>query len=54
MKILKFGGTSVQNAVNISKTISIISKKLQDDTIVVVVSAFGGITNKLIEAGNLA
>jgi aspartokinase/homoserine dehydrogenase 1 len=54
MKILKFGGTSVQNAVNISKTISIISEKLQDDTIVVVVSAFGGITNKLIEAGNLA
>ncbi|MDA3882939.1 MAG: bifunctional aspartate kinase/homoserine dehydrogenase I [Bacteroidales bacterium] len=54
MKILKFGGTSVQNAVNISKTISIISEKLQDDTIAVVVSAFGGITNKLIEAGNLA
>ncbi|MFO7869766.1 MAG: bifunctional aspartate kinase/homoserine dehydrogenase I [Bacteroidales bacterium] len=54
MKILKFGGTSVQNAINISKTVTIISDNLKKDKIAVVVSAFGGITNKLIEAGTKA
>lgn len=54
MKVLKFGGTSVKNAENISKAISIVQKSLQQDSILVVVSAFGGVTNKLIEAGTTA
>jgi len=54
MRVIKFGGTSVQNAANITKAIAIIREKLADDKLLVVVSAFGGITNKLIEASNLA
>jgi aspartokinase/homoserine dehydrogenase 1 len=50
MKVLKFGGTSVKNAENINKTIAIIRENLAQEKLVVVVSAFGGITNKLIEA----
>jgi len=54
MKVLKFGGTSVKNATNINKAAAIIQDKLQSDKVLVVVSAFGGITNKLIEASDLA
>lgn len=54
MKVLKFGGTSVKNATNINKAAAIIGDKLQSDQVLVVVSAFGGITNKLIEASSLA
>jgi len=51
MKVLKFGGTSVKNSTNINKVISIVKDKLQEDSVLVVVSALGGITNKLIEVG---
>ncbi|MCQ2608030.1 MAG: bifunctional aspartate kinase/homoserine dehydrogenase I [Bacteroidales bacterium] len=54
MKVLKFGGTSVKNAENISKTIAIIKDNLAKEQLVVVVSALGGITNKLIECSNKA
>lgn len=54
MRVIKFGGTSVQNATNINKAIAIIREKMTDDKLLVVVSAFGGITNKLIEVSNLA
>ncbi len=54
MKVLKFGGTSVKNAENINKTIAIVKDKLKDDKVLVVVSALGGITNKLIEASTKA
>ncbi|MBK8806445.1 MAG: bifunctional aspartate kinase/homoserine dehydrogenase I [Bacteroidales bacterium] len=54
MKVLKFGGTSVKNAENISKVIAIVKEKLQADTVLTVVSAFGGVTNLLIEAGEKA
>lgn len=54
MKVLKFGGTSVKNAENIAKVISITQKKLEKDKILVVVSALGGVTNLLIEAGEKA
>ncbi len=50
MKVLKFGGTSVKNSTNINKVISIVKGKLNDDKVLVVVSALGGITNKLLEA----
>ncbi len=54
MKVLKFGGTSVGSAENINKVISILNQQSQDTAIAVVVSAVGGITDKLLEAGTLA
>ena len=52
MKVLKFGGTSVANANNIEKVLDIISSYSED--IVVVVSAFSGVTNTLLHIGRLA
>ncbi len=54
MKVLKFGGTSVANAENISKVISILKTESKKHKIAVVVSALGGTTDMLIEAGELA
>ncbi len=54
MKILKFGGTSVANAENISKVIKILENESKKHKIAVVVSALGGTTDILIEAGELA
>lgn len=49
MKILKFGGTSVANANNIKLVLSIVEKTAASSTkLVVVVSAFSGITDLLI------
>jgi len=52
MKIFKFGGTSVGSPENISRIKSIIDSV--DSPIAVVVSAFGGVTDQLIEISNLA
>ena len=54
MQVLKFGGSSVANAANINKVIAIIKEKVKEDTIVVVVSAFGGITDILLQCSQLA
>jgi aspartokinase/homoserine dehydrogenase 1 len=54
MKVLKFGGTSVGSAENINKVISILEQQSKSSNIAVVVSAVGGITDKLLEAANLA
>ena len=54
MKVLKFGGTSVANAEIIEKVIDIIKEKLQEDSLVVVISALGGTTDALLECGKLA
>ena len=54
MKVLKFGGTSVGSAQNIKKVIAILQKESLSSPIVCVVSAVGGITDKLLEAGELA
>jgi aspartokinase/homoserine dehydrogenase 1 len=54
MKVLKFGGTSVGSAENINKVISILEQQSKSSKIAVVVSAVGGITDKLLEAANLA
>lgn len=58
MQVLKFGGTSVANAENIGKVISIVKSKAGElntgDKIIVVVSALGGITDLLLMAGILA
>ena len=45
MKVLKFGGTSVADSKSISKVITILESN--DDKIIIVVSAFSGITNLL-------
>ncbi|WP_136481025.1 bifunctional aspartate kinase/homoserine dehydrogenase I [Cognatitamlana onchidii] len=54
MKVLKFGGTSVGSAKNINNVISILNDYGQSDSVVCVVSAVGGITDKLLLAGNQA
>ncbi|WP_111682200.1 bifunctional aspartate kinase/homoserine dehydrogenase I [Winogradskyella tangerina] len=54
MKVLKFGGTSVANAENINKVINIAKTEAKNETIAVVVSAFGGITDELLKAGEQA
>ncbi|MCF6352256.1 MAG: bifunctional aspartate kinase/homoserine dehydrogenase I [Cyclobacteriaceae bacterium] len=52
MQILKFGGTSVANAQNIKQVNYIIKSKSEDLPLIVVISAFSGITNKLEEIAN--
>jgi len=52
MKVLKFGGSSVANAENIQKVVSIL--KNSNEPKVIVVSALGGVTDQLISAGTLA
>jgi len=54
MKVLKFGGSSVATSENIKKAIAIVKNSAHDTNIIVVVSALGGITDVLLEAGNLA
>ncbi|NAS30405.1 bifunctional aspartate kinase/homoserine dehydrogenase I [Flavobacteriaceae bacterium R38] len=54
MKVLKFGGTSVSNAANIIQVKNIVSEEAKKEKIVVVVSAFGGVTDLLVEAARLA
>lgn len=52
MKVLKFGGTSVGTAENIKRVKEIVQK--QDGSVIVVVSALGGITDKILNAARLA
>ncbi len=51
MKVLKFGGTSVGSSKNINKVISILESYVKNSTVTCVVSAVGGITDKLLLAG---
>lgn len=54
MQVLKFGGTSVANAENINKVISIVSEASKKEKTIVVVSALGGITDLLLGAATWA
>ena len=54
MKVLKFGGTSVGSVKSISCLKKIVEKEAKHQSLVVVVSALGGITDKLIETSELA
>tara|TARA_R110000868_G_scaffold254496_5_gene511088 strand:- start:1753 stop:4197 length:2445 start_codon:yes stop_codon:yes gene_type:complete len=54
MKVLKFGGTSVGSSKNINKVISILENYSKSDAVICVVSAVGGITDKLLLAGKQA
>ena len=52
MKVLKFGGSSVASAENIKKVKEIVLS--QQDDVIVVVSAMGGITDRILNATRLA
>ncbi len=54
MKIIKFGGSSVAKPERIKSIISIIKARLSSDSMAVVFSAFGGVTDQLISTSALA
>jgi aspartokinase/homoserine dehydrogenase 1 len=54
MQVLKFGGSSVANSTNINKVVAIVKNALRKDKTVVVVSAFGGVTDALLNVAQLA
>lgn len=50
VQVMKFGGTSVGNADCIRRAAGIIAAATKEGSVVVVVSAMGGVTNRLVEA----
>jgi bifunctional aspartokinase / homoserine dehydrogenase 1 len=54
MKVMKFGGSSVADAVNITKVAEIVAKAARDDRCIVVLSAMQGTTDMLIDMGRTA
>ena len=54
MQVLKFGGSSVANAANMSKVVDIVTKAVDRDRTILVSSAISGCTDTLIKIGTLA
>ena len=54
MQVLKFGGSSVANATNINKVVTIVTSAIEKEPTVLVVSALGGVTDTLLKIGHLA
>ena len=54
MKVMKFGGTSVGSVESILSLKKIVEEAAANERVIVVVSALGGITDKLIKTANLA
>jgi aspartokinase/homoserine dehydrogenase 1 len=54
MKVLKFGGSSVASSENIQKVLTIVGEESKNQKVVVLVSAFGKTTDKLLAAANEA
>ena len=55
MKIMKFGGSSIENPDRIKNVMEIIIKaKSENNNVAVVFSAFGGVTDELIKISNMA
>lgn len=52
LQVMKFGGTSVGNAECIRRAADIVARAAADGSVVVVVSAMGGVTNRLLEAAH--
>src|SRR5688572_24311674 len=50
LQVMKFGGTSVGNAECIRRAADIVARAATEGSVVAVVSAMGGVTNRLIEA----
>jgi bifunctional aspartokinase / homoserine dehydrogenase 1 len=53
-KVLKFGGSSIANSERIKQAASIVLEAAKKENVAVVVSAFQGVTNSLLEAAHLA
>ena len=49
MQVLKFGGSSVANAANMSKVVDIVTKAVDRDRTILVSSAISGCTDTLIK-----
>ena len=54
MKVMKFGGTSVGSVNSILNLKSIVETAAKQENVIVVVSALGGITDKLIKSAEMA
>ena len=54
MRILKFGGTSLATPARVRGVARIILRAARSEPVVVVASAFGGVTNQLLQAARLA
>lgn len=54
MQVMKFGGTSVANSNVMAQVVEIVSKAVDRDRTILVVSAISGCTDTLIRIGNLA
>ncbi|PKG42092.1 bifunctional aspartate kinase/homoserine dehydrogenase I [Psychroflexus sp. MES1-P1E] len=54
MDVLKFGGSSVCNTENITKVMDILESYSKKGKVICVVSAIGGVTDKLLNSGLLA
>jgi bifunctional aspartokinase / homoserine dehydrogenase 1 len=54
LQVMKFGGTSVGDAVCIARTAQIVAQGAGEKACIAVVSAMSGVTNRLIEAANQA
>lgn len=54
MKVLKFGGTSVGSVKSILSLKRIVENEAKKQSVVIVVSALGGITDKLLQTSQLA
>lgn len=54
MQVLKFGGTSVADSNNMKKVVEIVSRAVDRDRTILVLSAISGCTDTLIRIGNLA
>lgn len=54
MQVLKFGGTSVADAENMSQVVDIVTKAVDRDRTILVASAISGCTDTLIRIGHLA
>ena len=54
MKVLKFGGSSLATPATVRAAAAIVLSARKAEPVVVVVSAFQGVTNQLIECARLA
>ena len=54
MKVMKFGGTSVGSVNSILNLKNIVENAAKEERVIVVVSALGGVTDKLIKTANMA
>src|SRR5438132_5817489 len=54
LQVMKFGGTSVGDAACIQRSAQIVANASREYSVVVVVSAMSGVTNRLIDAAHHA